>query len=88
MRSPRTATKSSPRSSQPEKACAQQQRPNAAKNKNKIKKKKLLCSSACVCVYVYVYIYIYIYIYSLSSDDKFFQVCAFLCSFSFLLDES
>ena len=34
--------KSSPRSLQPEKACAQQQRPNAAKNKkikNKFKKK-------------------------------------------------
>ena len=33
MRSPRTAMKSSPRSLQPEKARAQQQRPNAAKNK-------------------------------------------------------
>ena len=33
MRSPRTATKSSPRSPQLEKACAQQWRPNAAKNK-------------------------------------------------------
>ena len=31
--SPRTATKSSPRSSQLEKACAQQRRPNTAKNK-------------------------------------------------------
>ena len=35
MRSPRTATKSSPRSLQLEKARAQQQRPNTAKNKNK-----------------------------------------------------
>ena len=33
MRSPRTTTKSSPRSPQLEKAPAQQQRPNAAKNK-------------------------------------------------------
>ena len=33
MRSPRTATKSSPRSPQLEKARAQQRRPNAAKNK-------------------------------------------------------
>ena len=33
MRSPCTATKSSPRSPQLEKACVQQQRPNAAKNK-------------------------------------------------------
>ena len=33
MRSPRTATKSSPRSPQLEKAHAQQQRPNATKNK-------------------------------------------------------
>ena len=33
MRSRRTATKSSPRSTQLEKACTQQQRPNAAKNK-------------------------------------------------------
>ena len=45
MRSPRIATKSSPRSPQLEKARAQQRRPNAAKNKNKnkinkIKKKK------------------------------------------------
>ena len=38
MRSPRTATKSSPRSPQLEKACTQQRRPNAAKNKNKINK--------------------------------------------------
>ena len=40
MRSPRTATKSSPRSPQLEKARVQQQRPNAAKNKNKLKKNK------------------------------------------------
>ena len=33
-RSPRTATKSSPCSPQPEKACAQQQRPSAIKNKS------------------------------------------------------
>ena len=33
MRSPRTTTKSSPRSPQLEKDRAQQQRPNAAKNK-------------------------------------------------------
>ena len=33
MRNPRTATKSSPRSPQLEKTCAQQRRPNAAKNK-------------------------------------------------------
>ena len=33
MRSPRTTTKSSPRSPQLEKARVQQQRPNAAKNK-------------------------------------------------------
>ena len=33
MRSPHTVTKSSPRSPQLEKACAQQRRPNAAKNK-------------------------------------------------------
>ena len=42
MRNPRTATKSSPHSLQLEKARAQQQRPNAAKNKKKnfnIKKK-------------------------------------------------
>ena len=40
MRSPRTAMNSSPRSPQLEKACTQQQRPNAAKNKlkNKINK--------------------------------------------------
>ena len=38
MRSPRTATKSSPRSPQLEKAPAQQRRPNAAKNKFKKKK--------------------------------------------------
>ena len=35
MRSPRTTTKSSPRSPQLEKAHAQQQRPNAAKDKKK-----------------------------------------------------
>ena len=35
MRSPRTATKSSPRSPQLEKACAQQRRPKAAKKKSK-----------------------------------------------------
>ena len=35
MRSPRTATKSSPHSPQLEKACAQQRRPNAAKKKKK-----------------------------------------------------
>ena len=40
MRSPRTAMKSSPRSPQLEKACTQQQRPNAAKNKFKKKIKK------------------------------------------------
>ena len=40
MRSPRTATKSSPQSPQLEKTLAQQPRPNAAKNKIKIKKKK------------------------------------------------
>ena len=39
MGSPRTATKSSPRSPHPEKARAQQQRPNAAKNKIDEKKK-------------------------------------------------
>ena len=40
MRSPRTATKSSPRSPQPEKARQQQRRPNAAKNiKTKTKTK-------------------------------------------------
>ena len=44
MRSPHTAMKSSPRSPQPEKARAQQQRPNAAKNfKKKIKKKNNDC---------------------------------------------
>ena len=37
MRSPRTATKSSPRSPQLEKARVWQQRPNAAKNKEKKK---------------------------------------------------
>ena len=42
MRSPRTATKSSPRSPQLEKACAQQRRPKAAKNKNKLKKKNVV----------------------------------------------
>ena len=40
MRSPHTAKKSSPRSPQLEKACAQQQGPNAAKNNTKLKKKK------------------------------------------------
>ena len=40
MRSLRTATKSSPRSPQPDKARTQQQRPNAAKNKNKLNKLK------------------------------------------------
>ena len=40
MRSPRTTTKSRPHSPQLEKALAQQQRPNAAKNK--YKKKKLI----------------------------------------------
>ena len=42
MRSPRTATKSSPSSPQLEKACVQQRRPNAAKNKqiHLFKKKK------------------------------------------------
>ena len=41
MRSPHTATNSSPRSLQLEKVRAQQQRPNAAKNKeNKSLKKK------------------------------------------------
>ena len=42
MRSPCTATKSSPRSPQLEKARVQQQRPNAAKNKinNFLKKEK------------------------------------------------
>ena len=34
MKNPRTATKSSPCSPQPEKACAQQQRPSAIKNKS------------------------------------------------------
>ena len=48
MRSPRTPMKSSPGSSQLEKAHAQQQRPNAAKNKltnekNKIKNMYLKC---------------------------------------------
>ena len=38
MRSPHTATKSSPRSPQLEKARAQQWRPNAAKNKKQTKK--------------------------------------------------
>ena len=42
MRSPRTATKSSPRSPQLEKAHVQQQRPNAAKDKKEKKKKKSL----------------------------------------------
>ena len=50
MRRPCTATESSPRALQLEKACAQQRRPNAAKNlkKNKNKKqqqKKLYCLS-------------------------------------------
>ena len=40
MRSPCTATKSSPRSPQLEKAYAQQRRPNTAKKKEKKKKKK------------------------------------------------
>ena len=40
MRSPRTATKSSPRSPQLEKACAQQRRPNAAKKKARFKRIK------------------------------------------------
>ena len=40
MRSPRTATKSSPRSPQLEKAHVQQRRPNAAKKKKKKAKKK------------------------------------------------
>ena len=43
MRSPHTATKSSPRSPQLEKAREQQQRPNAAKKK-KIKKNPIDCS--------------------------------------------
>ena len=43
MRSPRTATKSSPRFPQLEKAHAQQRRPNTAKSK--LKKKKRLCDS-------------------------------------------
>ena len=38
MRSPRTATKSSPCSPQPEKARGQQQRPDAAKNNKYINK--------------------------------------------------
>ena len=38
MRSPRTATKSSPHSPKPEKACPQQRRPKTAKNKNQINK--------------------------------------------------
>ena len=41
MRSPCTATKSSPRSPQLEKAHVQQQRPNAAKKNQKIKKIKI-----------------------------------------------
>ena len=44
MRSPRAATKSSPRSPQLEKACVQQRRPIAAKDKkiNKYSIKKIL----------------------------------------------
>ena len=41
MRSSHTAVKSSPRSPQLEKARAQQQRPNTAKNKNKLNKLKM-----------------------------------------------
>ena len=40
MRSPRSSTKSSPRSPQLEKARTQQQRPNAAENKRQEKKQK------------------------------------------------
>ena len=40
MRSPQTATKSSPHSPQLEKAHVQQQRPNAATKKKKFKRKK------------------------------------------------
>ena len=46
MRSPHTATESSPRSPQLEKACEQQRRPNTAKNKmnkiNLVKKKRII----------------------------------------------
>ena len=42
MRSPRTATNSSPRSPQLEKARVQQRRPNTAKKKKKKKEKCLL----------------------------------------------
>ena len=42
MRSPRTTTKSSPRSLQLEKAHMQQRRPNVAKNKFKKRKEKKL----------------------------------------------
>ena len=45
MRSPHTATKSSPGSPQLEKARAQQRRPNTAKNK--LKKKKIILFSGC-----------------------------------------
>ena len=51
MRSPRTATKSSPRLLQLEKARAQQQRPNAAKERKKKTKKKILGYSLEVCVF-------------------------------------
>ena len=46
MRSPRTATKSSPHSLQLEKAHAQQQRPDAAKNKYINFKKKYKYSAS------------------------------------------
>ena len=53
MRSPCTATKSSPRSPQLEKACVQQRRPNAAKNKiNKINFKKIFLHDSDSHVYV------------------------------------
>ena len=58
MRSPITATKSSPCSPQLEKACAQQQRPNTAKSKNKfiLKIKKINQSQKdkyCMIVLIY-----------------------------------
>ena len=55
MRSPHTATKSSPHSSQLEKARAQQRRPNAAKNKiNKLKKKEVTCCVSPICIHSFV----------------------------------
>ena len=62
MRGPHTAMKSGPRLLQLEKALAQKQRPNTAKNKERNKKKKNIdVSEFTYIIYIYKIYIIYIY---------------------------